>query len=82
MHKTPISQYVTFGRISLNYKTFLIVLNSISIPHNMQEALGDKNWKMAMEEEMIALNRPKGKNTVDCKWVFIVKYRADGTLER
>ena len=44
-----------------------------------------------MEEEMKALNKndtweivslPKGKKTVGCKWVFIVKYRADGTLER
>ena len=89
--KHPISQYVTFDRISNNHKTFLTALNSVSIPHDMQEALGDKNWRMAMEEEMKALNKndtweivslPKGKKTVGCKWVFIVKYGVDGTLER
>ena len=25
---------------------------------------------------------PKGKRTVDCKWIFIVKYNADGQVER
>ena len=25
---------------------------------------------------------PKGKKTVGCKWVFLIKYHADGTIER
>ena len=25
---------------------------------------------------------PKGKKLVDCKWVFSVKYKADGSLKR
>ena len=25
---------------------------------------------------------PKGKTLVDCKWIFIVKYKSDGSLER
>ena len=25
---------------------------------------------------------PRGKKPVDCKWVFTVKYKADGTVER
>ena len=24
----------------------------------------------------------KGKNIVDCKWIFTLKYKADGSLER
>lgn len=41
-------------------------------------------------EEMLALNKnqtwrivdlPEGKKTVECKWVFILKYRADGSIE-
>lgn len=44
-----------------------------------------------MREEMNALERnemwgvvdlPKGKKTVGCKWVFALKYKADGSLER
>lgn len=44
----------------------------------------------AMREEMSALEKnktweivdaPRGKNIVDCKWIFTVKYKADGSLE-
>lgn len=44
-----------------------------------------------MEDEIAALKKnktwekcvlPKGKNTVGCKWVFSIKYHADGTIER
>ncbi|WKA06787.1 hypothetical protein VitviT2T_024671 [Vitis vinifera] len=44
-----------------------------------------------MREEMSALEknktweiveRLKGKNIVDCKWIFTLKYKADGSLER
>ena len=44
-----------------------------------------------MREEMSALEknktweiveRPKRKNIVDCKWIFTLKYKADGSLER
>ena len=44
-----------------------------------------------MREDMSALEnnktweiveKPKGKNIVDCKWIFTLKYKADGYLER
>ena len=28
------------------------------------------------------VERPKEKNIVDCKWISILKYKADGSLER
>jgi hypothetical protein len=48
-------------------------------------------WKGAMVEEMTALKKngtwelvslPRGKKPVGCKWVFTVKHKADGTVER
>ena len=44
-----------------------------------------------MEEEISALDKnkiwekcelPKGKKIVGCKWVYSIKYLADGTVER
>ena len=44
-----------------------------------------------MREEMSALEknktweiveRPKGKNIVDCKWIFTLKYKTDRSLKR
>lgn len=44
-----------------------------------------------MNKEILALENnhtwyivtlPKGKNAIGCKWVFKVKQKADGTIER
>ena len=49
------------------------------------------DWKLAVQEEMNALQNnstweifdlPKEKKIVGCKWVFTIKYKADGSVER
>jgi histone deacetylase 1/2 len=64
---------------------------STSEPKNLQIALSDKNWKEAMNDEYKALvdNKTwhlvpykKGKNLIDCKWVYRIKRKADGTIDR
>ena len=57
----------------------------MSIPSHFQEALEDPKWKSVMVEEMKALQMvdlPMGKKTIGCKWVFSVKYKSDGTIDR
>ena len=60
-------------------------------PHNLQEALDDPTWRKAMEEEYSALIKnqtwhlvpaSQGTNLIDCKWVFKVKRKADGSIDR
>jgi hypothetical protein len=62
-----------------------------SIPTSVREALADPNWRRAMEEEYGALlanptwdlvPRLSGCNVVTDKWIWTIKRRADGTLER
>ena len=61
------------------------------IPQTAKEALKIKHWREAMMVELRALERnktwkkcrlPKGKRTVGCRWVFTIKRRPDGTIER
>ena len=60
----------------------------------MNEAINSKNskyWKEAAENEYQSLlknntwelvERPKENNVITCKWIFKVKRRADGTVDR
>lgn len=87
----PLSHYVSLKRLSPVHKRFIISLNTIAIPNTVAEALSKREWRDAMKEEMNALeknktweivDKPEDKNIVDCKWIFTVKYKADGSLER
>jgi histone deacetylase 1/2 len=60
-------------------------------PNNLEEALGNINWKNTMDDEFSALQRNKtwrlvppgkGRNVIDNKWVFKIKRKADGTIDR
>jgi hypothetical protein len=60
-------------------------------PQSLSEALGDPNWKLAMDTEYNALEKnqtwhlvpPDGiKNVIDCKWVYKVKRKADDSFDR
>ena len=88
--KYPMSHYVSNHRLSESNKLFVNQLSIVSIPISVQEALADPRWKDAMNEEMKSLqknetwelvDRPPGKKLVGCRWVYIVKHKADGTIE-
>ncbi|OIS96452.1 putative mitochondrial protein, partial [Nicotiana attenuata] len=89
--KYPISNFVSFKNLSQKFSAFSSQLSSVEIPRNVQDALKVSEWKEAILEEMMALEKnktwevvdlPKEKKTVGCKWVFTVKFRSDGSLER
>ena len=89
--KYPIERISTENLSSTAIAFNAASLYSADIPKNVEEAVKNEKWKQAMEEEYQALQKnktwekcilPKGKKKVGCKWVFSIKYRADGTIER
>jgi histone deacetylase 1/2 len=63
----------------------------IDEPSTVQEALQDKKWVTAMNKEHLALLKnktwhlvppPKGKNVIRCKWVYKIKKKTDGSIDR
>lgn len=89
--KHPISNFVGYNKLSKRYKTFVTNLTDVEIPKNVGEALKNPEWRAAILEEIRALEKnrtwdvvekPKDKTIIGCKWVFTVKYKADGTIER
>ena len=70
---------VSLKHLSPAHKNFIVSLNTTIILNTVSKALTKREWKDAMREEMGALEknktweiveRPKGKNIVDCKWIF------------
>jgi hypothetical protein len=60
-------------------------------PQNHHEALGNDKWKKAIDDEYGAvlknetwhlLSPKQGANVIDCKWVYKIKRKADGTIDR
>ncbi|KAL6348574.1 hypothetical protein AAG906_016088 [Vitis piasezkii] len=87
----PLSHYVSLKHLSPAHKNFIVSLNTTIIHNTVFEALTKIEWNDAMREEMSALEKnktweivekSKKKNIVDCKWIFTLKYKADGFLER
>jgi hypothetical protein len=75
------------------YKDSTVRYGNLTIyeePTNISAALFDPNWKQAMESEFSALMRNNtwhlvppvsGRNLIDCKWVFKLKRKADGSID-
>ncbi|RVW25032.1 putative mitochondrial protein [Vitis vinifera] len=89
--KHPIVQYISYSNLSDNYRAFTTNISKLVVPRNIQEALDEPSWKLAVFEEMNALKKngtwevvdlPREKKVVGCKWVFTIKSKADGSVER
>ncbi|KAM1894532.1 hypothetical protein ACFX13_043426 [Malus domestica] len=89
--KYPINNYVSTHRLSKSYASYICQLSSVSIPTKLQDTLSDPKWVNAMQVEMEALEKnstwdlvplPNGKKAVGCRWVFTIKHKADGSIDR
>ncbi|CAL2259009.1 unnamed protein product [Prunus armeniaca] len=69
----------------------VLSIRKSEVPTRVKDALKSREWTKAMDEEMRALQQnntwevvelPKGKKLVGCRWVFTVKYKDDGSLDR
>jgi hypothetical protein len=67
------------------------LLTTTGEPTSVQEALGDPNWKKAMNSEFASLQAnktwhlvppKKNVNVICCKWVYKIKRKSDGTIDR
>ncbi|GKD41858.1 retrovirus-related pol polyprotein from transposon TNT 1-94 [Tanacetum coccineum] len=87
----PLSNFVSYEKFSGSHKAFLAAITSGNEPKNFNQAVQDERWKEAMKKEIRALEEndtwtlvdlPNGKHAVDSKWVYKIKYKPNGEVER
>ncbi|RVX04977.1 Retrovirus-related Pol polyprotein from transposon TNT 1-94 [Vitis vinifera] len=87
----PIGNFISYDKLSPTFRAFTSSITEIQVPQNIQEAFKYPKWKAAVDEEVWALEKngtweitdlPRGKKPVGCKWIFTVKYKADGNVDR
>eukprot|EP01018_Ginkgo_biloba_P001301 Gb_29290 [translate_table: standard] len=79
-----------FARLQTNVALMSVVANSLE-PTSYKEAKEDQHWVDVMKVEYNALMKhktwrlvklPKEKEAIGCKWVFRMKYKVDGTIDK
>ena len=89
--KYPLSQFLGSSSLSSPYAHFCSLISTVSEPKSYHEAVQDPKWQNAMATEIAALESnqtwsltplPSHKKAIGCKWVYKVKFKADGTVER
>ncbi|KAJ0454457.1 putative RNA-directed DNA polymerase [Helianthus annuus] len=89
--KYGVEKVVNYASLSADNMCFVSSLNKSIEPNSYSEAIKDPRWIEAMNQEMEALNRnntwvvvdlPKGRKPIGCKWVYKIKYKANGEVER
>jgi hypothetical protein len=87
----PISNFNSFIYYSQKHLAYLAALTSNEEPTSYSQAMKHHEWREAMAKELKALEEnetwelttlPKGRKAVGCKWVYKIKYKANGEIEK
>lgn len=82
---------MSYEHISSKYRAYLSMFSTDIEPKTFEEAVKDQRWLHAMQQEVQALEENgtwkvvpllAGKNIVGCEWVYKIKYKADGQVDR
>ena len=82
---------LSYSKLSPSYHSVTLSITQSVEPRSYNEASTDNVWVEAMNTKIKALELnntwvlidfPQHKNAINCKWVYKIKHRSDGSIER
>ncbi|KAJ0523146.1 putative RNA-directed DNA polymerase [Helianthus annuus] len=89
--KYDLNKVLSYSCLSAENNVFISCLSKSVEPSSYNEASKDPKWVEAMNLEMEALLKnqtwelvelPVGRKPIGCKWVYRIKYKSNGEIER
>jgi len=89
--KYPLYHFISYNRYSPSHLYYVANVSRDEEPTSYDIAAVDPKWQEAMNSELQALidNQtsslvplPPSKRSISCKWVYRIKRKADGSVER
>ncbi|XP_019430368.1 PREDICTED: uncharacterized protein LOC109337777 [Lupinus angustifolius] len=89
--KYPISNFISYDYLSHAHKHYSLGISYVITPDSYQEAILNESWQQAINSELSALqkngtrtitNLPDNKRAIGSKWIFKIKHKPDGSVER
>ncbi|GJU18280.1 putative RNA-directed DNA polymerase [Tanacetum coccineum] len=89
--KYGIQKTMNYSNLSQSNYCFSVNLNKTIEPNTFNEACTNKDWIAAMNTKIEALhknntwevtNLPPGRKLIGCKWVYKIKYKSNGEIDR
>jgi len=87
----PLNSVLSYRKFSPSYHNIVLSITQSLEPRSYNEASKDPVWVEAMNAEIKALelndtwiltDMPQHNNVIGCKWVYKIKHKSDGSMER
>nr|KYP76442.1 Retrovirus-related Pol polyprotein from transposon TNT 1-94 [Cajanus cajan] len=87
----PLNNFLSYNRLSPSFKNFIFSISYSIEPQSYAEASKSDCWIKAMQDEITTLETnhtwfltdlPSDKTAIGCRWVYMIKYNVDGSIER